>query len=454
MTVPLTPSDLLARWRRSDLVRKLVGGGAAALIIRILGAGLGYGLIVVLARLMDTHEYGLYAVGISLATMLAVAAGLGLPSAVLRFWPQHIVQDRPALAKGALVTGYWLTGCAAFGAFGLLVLFGSLADTALTSAQVLPYVATALVAVALLLAEYQSGVLRALGPIAWALAPKFVIWRLAVIGAVLLIASSGQTLTAETVLWLSGGVLLTLSVAQVFYIWRTLPGAVWRLRTERAKGVWFRTTVGLWGVKIFGAMFPHFSVVVVGALMSPEAGGMFFAIKRTATLFEIPLYAAAVSAPPMISSAYHSGDRAKLQRISRIVVSASAIPILVGLFLVVGWGDAVLGLFGPEFRELHLAFAILAAGHVLGGLFGPVDALLSMTGRERAYLAVLAAAALISVGLLFLLIPVWGILGAAVAGAAGQIIQKAALWTVVRVRIGVDASIRAALTGASKVDSA
>ena len=88
---------------RTGLSRSLV-----SLLIKVATAGLTYAMYVVLSRTMGAEEYGYFAFGLSLATVLAIGASMGQQTAILRYWPEDQVAGRPrqgdrgaALGRGA-----------------------------------------------------------------------------------------------------------------------------------------------------------------------------------------------------------------------------------------------------------------------------------------------------------------------------------------------------------------
>jgi O-antigen/teichoic acid export membrane protein/glycosyltransferase involved in cell wall biosynthesis len=91
-------------------------------------------------------------------------------------------------------------------------------------------------------------------------------------------------------------------------------------------------------------------------------------------------------------------------------------PILLVAIMAPEW---LLGtLFGAEARGAATALLILALGQAVNVLAGPIGGLMLMAGRERTQLAVTAVGLILVVGLALLLVPDFGITGAAIASAA------------------------------------
>lgn len=84
-------------------------GTGAALGVKLLSAGVLYGTQILLARWLGVVEYGVYDFAIALSLSLAFMAGLGLPTATLRFIAQYRVQQDWAHLRGMMRGGWQQT---------------------------------------------------------------------------------------------------------------------------------------------------------------------------------------------------------------------------------------------------------------------------------------------------------------------------------------------------------
>src|SRR5690606_31094230 len=154
----IIPGDL------SALLHAGLWRSLGSLGIKVATAGLTYLTYVVLSRTMTPDEYGHFAFGLALATVLAIAAGIGQPVAVLRLWPQHSVAGRREQALEAIEAGASITILAALAiAAGLCLLVYSATALFSFSVTVNHFYAAAILVLPLALAEYNSSALRAQG---------------------------------------------------------------------------------------------------------------------------------------------------------------------------------------------------------------------------------------------------------------------------------------------------
>ena len=94
-------------------------------------------------------------------------------------------------------------------------------------------------------------------------------------------------------------------------------------------------------------------------------------------------------------------------------------------------------LFGHEFGRAYWPLLLLAVGQLVNAWFGPTGMLLNMTGHEREVTRAVTVAAGMNVVLNLLLIPPFGVVGAAIATSASLVFWNIWLWLVARWRLGV-----------------
>ena len=97
----------------------------------------------------------------------------------------------------------------------------------------------------------------------------------------------------------------------------------------------------------------------------------------------------------------------------------SLVPSVICAAPLVIFGKWILALFGETFVEGYPAMVIVAFGLLARAAAGPAQNLLMIAGRQNQAAMVLASAVLINLALCGLLVPGMGMVGAALAAAAG-----------------------------------
>jgi O-antigen/teichoic acid export membrane protein len=148
---------------------------------------------------------------------------------------------------------------------------------------------------------------------------------------------------------------------------------------------------------------------------------------------------------PTIAQLHAQGEHAELQSAVTTTgwwATVGAVAVGLPLFLLPGF---FLALFGEGFVAGETALRIILLASLVNAATGSVGYLMTMTGLERQATVLTATAALINVALAFLLIPPFGLVGAALAAAAGVVV-----WNVMAVvwswrRLGIVAGIFASV---------
>jgi O-antigen/teichoic acid export membrane protein len=105
-------------------------------------------------------------------------------------------------------------------------------------------------------------------------------------------------------------------------------------------------------------------------------------------------------------------------QIREAVARAFTFPLAItlgALVLAALWGENLLAIFGPEFAAGKTPLLILLACQLVRALFGPSAMLLTVIGAQRQNAALAIAALIVLAGANLVLVPLYGVLGAAIA---------------------------------------
>ena len=221
MTQVPADSDLIAaRKAPASLLRYFLAHGSSAAAIKLAAVILSYLFLILLARSVDEAEYGRYGFAISLTVFLGILANCGQGMAILRFWAQFQAKDDPARAKGAMLRSYLTVLIGAGGVVGLAFLGVALAKLLNPALDAGYLYAAAFLTFPSAIAAYQGAAMRALGFVARAMLPTDIFHRGVMVLALLYLLGSSLELSAELVLWISGGLWLVLLIPQAVRIVR------------------------------------------------------------------------------------------------------------------------------------------------------------------------------------------------------------------------------------------
>jgi O-antigen/teichoic acid export membrane protein len=164
----------------------------------------------------------------------------------------------------------------------------------------------------------------------------------------------------------------------------------------------------------------NLQTIFFGLLSTVSAVGVF-GVSNQLNLIGSMFHSSVVSASmALFAETEARGDRRGLESLYQ-TVSKWSLSLNVPLFLaVVLFPDALLSLFGPEFREGATALVILAFANIINAATGASGAVLDMTGHSVVKLVNASVALGLAVGLNLLLIPTYGLVGAAIAVLASS----------------------------------
>jgi O-antigen/teichoic acid export membrane protein len=167
-------------------------------------------------------------------------------------------------------------------------------------------------------------------------------------------------------------------------------------------------------------------ILMLGIMTRDTDVGVYHLAVRLLSVIQFVLISTNAVVAPRISEFYHKGRRAELQR---LVKRVTRIAFFAAMMLTIGFilfGRILLGMFGGSFREGYTALVILAIGHFFNAASGPVGMFLNMTGHQKSIRNVVATAAALNFLFNLILIPRYGINGAAAAGMISMIFWNVA----------------------------
>ncbi len=183
-------------------------------------------------------------------------------------------------------------------------------------------------------------------------------------------------------------------------------------------------------------------VLTLGFFRTDAEIGIYRVASQMAAVVVFALLAVNMTQGPHIAHLFSKGDMQMLQRMvtrSAQAVMLFALPVVL---VIVFFGEFIIRtVFGPEFESAYIPLVILCVGQLVNASMGSVGNLLNMTGHERDTTKSILVAAIVNVALNLSLVPVWGIIGAAVATACTLIVWNVIMWHKVRTRIGIEPSL-------------
>lgn len=182
------------------------------------------------------------------------------------------------------------------------------------------------------------------------------------------------------------------------------------------------------------------AVIIVGSIAGPAAAGVYGSASRFVAAGMIVDTALRVVVSPMFSKMLHRDDTRELESVYRtatvwLVLFSSPVYVLLAVFAPVA-----LSLLGDSFADGQTVLIVMSVGSIVTFLAGNIHSVLLMSGRSGLAAMNKAIAVGVNVGLIYLLVPLWGITGAAIAWAVACALDAALASIQVRFVLGLRVS--------------
>lgn len=399
----------------------------------IFRIGAGYLFKVYLARTLGPEPLGIYALGMTMVAFLGVFNGLGLPQAAVRFISHYVASGKIAQLRQFLIsaTGLLLAANVALG-FTMLWAGPRVAVRFYHTSALAHYLK--LFAVIMMLGALTAFFAKALQgykqvsrltvitdfvgtPLTMLLSIVLITWGKGLWGYI-----SAQVVSASVVLVL----LLRL-------IWKLTPSdrssrVSWSL--PETEVVRFSTT--LLGIGLLNFLMSQSDKVLLGFYSNPRQLGIYAVSAAMVAYIPIALQSVNQIFSPTISDLYTRGEHQLLGRLYQNLtrwVLAFSLPLAI---VIIVFAKPLMRIFGPDFEAGWVVLVIGAVGQLVNCGVGSVGFLLLMSGNERKLIKVQAGAAILTLALGLLLVPRWGIVGAALAAAVTNAFTNG--WNLLQVR--------------------
>jgi O-antigen/teichoic acid export membrane protein len=413
---------------------QVVRGGAGGLALRGLSAILALALAVVLARTLGPDGYGTYAFALSLVTLLAAPAHMGLPTLLVREIARYQQRQQWGLLRGILIRSNQA-------ALGLAVLIGlAAAGVALGPWGILepPQLQTFAWALALLpliaFGNLCGAALRGLRYVVQGLLPELLLRPGLLLGAVGVAALFGMLTPPLAMALHAAAAAMAFGIGALFLL-RSLTPPIRESAPTFETRRWVGSLLPLSLLAGMQVINNRTGVVILGLLGATEEVGLYRIAVQGAAVVILGLTTINLVIAPHVAHLYDSGKRVQLQKMigrSAGIVFLSAVPPAV---LFIFFGDRVLeAVFGGPYIPAYRALALLSIGQLFSAAMGSAGLILNMTGHERDTVKVVAFTSVLNVALCVVLIPPFGINGAAAALTAALICKTLlfAVWAYQR----------------------
>jgi O-antigen/teichoic acid export membrane protein len=435
------PRAIAARvnaWRRDGSDRAVAQRNAgSAFLIRSASAGIIYLTQVLLARWMGRFEFGVYVYAWAWVGFLGMWAAGGIAPGAQRFIPEYRARgDAPGL-RGFLLGSRWVS----FG-YGTVVGLLLAATVLMFGTKIAPYYFVPLLIGAAVIpifpvSSVQDTIARCFNWIELGLIPNYVIHPLIICAAVATVHFLSGGVTAVNGLVAAALGMWTMTLIQTVLLRRRLKRAVAPGERRYELRYWMVTSLPIAFVDGFFLLLTYVDTLILQIFVGPADIAVYYAATKTLAIVNFIYFAVSAACAHRFAQYYVAGEHDKLAQFLKDAVRWTFWPSLALGLTLLALGKPILALFGPGFSDGYPLMFILAVGLMARASVGPAERLLSMQDQQVASASIYAGAFATNLVLCLILIPRFGLTGAAASTATAIVTESVLLYVVTKRRLGL-----------------
>ena len=421
-----------AAMEKSEALKEIAKGGSIVFVGYILLGGFDFLYKVVVARYLSPAGYGLLFLGFAVTGFAVTISRLGFAQAFQKFIPEYRTKGSPEKVRGLIFLGLTITLIVGLlFTFSVYFLSEKISVTLFGTHELIPVLRTLSFAVPAYAVTYLFFSL-------------FLSFKKPKEGVFLeTVVRAGLTLVLTGIVIFLGGDLhdvcyvyvLSFVAAAVVGLFildtRIFPATKKGFHIEYSRIVSFSVPLIFVG---FLREIMHWSdSFFIGHFSGEYYVGLYNAAHPVAYILLLVILSLNSLFFPVASELYTKGNTKDLREVY-ITLTRWIFMVTFPLFLLLGFfaEDFLTVLFGANYSPAHNALLILCFGTFVNAFFGAVGVLLQVYEKQNFIFKVQFMAAVLNVILNTLLIPVYGIEGAACATAASMIFWNVAYFFKVK----------------------
>jgi len=205
--------------------------------------------------------------------------------------------------------------------------------------------------------------------------------------------------------------------------------------------VWNASSYYFFLLSLVSVLNTRADLMLLGLLDTEANVGIYNIANRLTDFIPFTLVIVNMVAGPLIAKYYDQKDKERLNSFLPKIARLNFFFSTLILIFLISYGAFVLGIFGEGFRAAYPVILILGTAQWFNVSMGSVGLLLNMSGHEKQALVIQGISAGINICLDLILIPRYGILGAATATAVALVCWNLGMVWYTRKKIGIKVTL-------------
>ena len=389
-------------------------GGSIVASGRLFAYGTRFLMAYLMARALGADQFGLYTIALSTATLIAGVAVFGLHTALVRYVAVYSKQKDEAELWGLLQLGTGVSVLlSTLLAIGLFTLAYVVADRIYHRPELAPLLQImAIVIPFMALSTVLAGATQGFKKMHYAvIAQNFVQVLVRLVLIVIMFFIGMKAIHAVAIFGLANIIVAALLL---YFLHREFPlNRSLRFAKHNRREI-LSFSLPVWISGLLRTFRSNIQILLLGTFYTAAGVGIFAVVSRTNLLGRMAFNSIGTSSRPIIAEIHATDDRAQLASIYQTTgrwAFTINLPIFLTLML---FSEAILAIFGEDFIAGAMALRILAVAELVDAMTGICGVIIDMTGHTRLKLANSVTQLVLAISVNILLIPRFGLLGAAV----------------------------------------
>jgi O-antigen/teichoic acid export membrane protein len=420
----------------------LIKGTGKTFFVKVVGTGILFGSQIALTRMLGVEGYGNYVYVLAWINILAIIGKFGFDTSSLRYIPEYNSQEKWGLLNGFFKYSNTLhiivsVVVAAFAAILIWIMSddisSQLTKTALYGCLLLPIIVHM---------QIRGAYLQAFKHMVLSQGPEFIIQPIVLITITFSIFKlNGNIVNAPQAIW-SNLISITITIIVLYLFCKSvIPKHLKAYKPEYKIPDWNKLSFTFLLLSGFQLLLLQTDIIMLGHYVNTKEAGLYAAASKLVKLVTFGLFAINTMAVPIVSQCYALKQKTELQGIITLAVKGGLLFSLPASLLMVIFGGKLLRLYGAAFAVGYIPLLILVGGRVIDSMTGLVGYLMMMTNHHKAAIKIYGATVVLNVMMNMLLIPSYGMKGAAAATTLSMITWNVTSVIYVRRKLGMNPTL-------------
>lgn len=177
-------------------------------------------------------------------------------------------------------------------------------------------------------------------------------------------------------------------------------------------------------------------IFMLGVMKTNEEVGKYNVAFKIGSIMLIFLSTISTIILPKLSQYFEENNKPELEQIIKRSTKLGVLLSTPFLFIILLLGKYILSFFGNEYIESYNILVIIAITGYFGVLCGNIDQILNMSNNQRNLLYINILSLVVNIILNLILIPIYGVIGAAIATMITTIFMKLACILLIKKKLG------------------